>query len=184
MNDSQPSVPYGLCHCGCGERTKIANHTDHRYGSVLGEPRRYLKGHHRRGPDKPLRYIERDCGYDTPCWVWQLNKTPSGHGLVGRLGRQMPAHRAYYEDLVGPIPEGHELHHLCENPPCVNPSHLQPLDRTAHRRLRRDTKLTLELAREIRTRRAEGWSYPELAEEYGLSLGTVWPIVQGLIWRE
>src|SRR3990167_2244306 len=40
---------YGLCECGCGAKTAIANGTDHRYGSVRGQPRRFIKGHGKRG---------------------------------------------------------------------------------------------------------------------------------------
>ncbi|WP_369010576.1 HNH endonuclease signature motif containing protein, partial [Bacillus cereus] len=39
----------------------------------------------------------------------------------------MRAHRYVYENLSGPIPEGMELDHLCRNPPCVNPDHLDPV---------------------------------------------------------
>ncbi|MDP2917085.1 MAG: HNH endonuclease signature motif containing protein [Dehalococcoidia bacterium] len=37
------------------------------------------------------------------------------------------AHKFAYETLVGPVPEGKELDHLCRNPPCVNPAHLEPV---------------------------------------------------------
>lgn len=43
---------------------------------------------------------------------------PDGHGL---------AHRAMYVLMVGPIPDGLTLDHLCRNPPCVNPGHLEPV---------------------------------------------------------
>jgi len=39
----------------------------------------------------------------------------------------MPAHRAVYEILVGPIPEGLEIDHTCRNRACVNPSHMKPV---------------------------------------------------------
>lgn len=38
----------GLCQCGCGVTTRIAGQTDPRYGSVKGQPRRFIKGHDKR----------------------------------------------------------------------------------------------------------------------------------------
>ncbi len=42
-------------------------------------------------------------------------------------GRYKNAHRAVYEWLVGPIPDGLQIDHLCRNPGCINPSHMEPV---------------------------------------------------------
>ena len=60
---------------------------------------------------------------DTGCWNWQGRMQPTGYG---RFGRPF-AHRYYYELLVGPIPEGLQIDHLCRNRGCVNPAHLEPV---------------------------------------------------------
>lgn len=39
----------------------------------------------------------------------------------------MQAHRFAYQHLVGPIPEGLVLDHLCRNRTCLNPAHLEPV---------------------------------------------------------
>lgn len=44
---------YGLCHCGCGQRTSVAKDNNVRDGDRKGEPRRFVKGHHRRKPPYP-----------------------------------------------------------------------------------------------------------------------------------
>lgn len=67
----------------------------------------------------------------TDCWIW------TGHtrGRYGQYaGRQ--AHRVSFELSRGPIPEGLELDHLCRNTLCVNPEHLDPVDRAENVRRR------------------------------------------------
>lgn len=59
------------------------------------------------------------------CWHWIGRLDPDGYGRFGHRGR--PAHRLVWEALVGPIPEGHQLDHLCRNKACVNPDHLEPV---------------------------------------------------------
>lgn len=47
-------IPYGYCHCGCGQKTAIAKQTSSQFGHVKGEPVKYIHGHHfRTGPRKP-----------------------------------------------------------------------------------------------------------------------------------
>ncbi len=49
-----PSIPYGYCHCGCGEKTNLASQTNPRDGWIKGEPIRYIQGHHLRIKRAPL----------------------------------------------------------------------------------------------------------------------------------
>lgn len=62
------------------------------------------------------------------CWPW-LASTVHGYGQINRDGRPRMAHRVAYELLVGPIPEGLDLDHLCRTHCCVNPAHLEPVTR-------------------------------------------------------
>jgi len=61
----------------------------------------------------------------TGCFIWSGYKTPRGYGWVRLAGRNLRAHRAAYEIAIGPIPEGLCIDHLCCNPSCVNPLHLE-----------------------------------------------------------
>lgn len=64
----------------------------------------------------------------TGCWDWTAGKIPgSGYPVFAIDCRSVRAHRTSYEHFVGPIPEGLTLDHLCRNPSCVNPAHLEPV---------------------------------------------------------
>lgn len=65
---------------------------------------------------------------ETGCWEWQGYRQPAGHGRTRFGGRKVLVHRWVFEHLVGPIPDGLSLDHLCRNPPCCNPDHLDAVD--------------------------------------------------------
>ena len=79
-----------------------------------------------RGPRrKPFwERVEKTPG----CWFWRgATSTQGGYGyyIAGHMGRKQRAHRVAWELTYGPIPEGLVVMHLCDNPICVNPDHLE-----------------------------------------------------------
>lgn len=60
---------------------------------------------------------------ETGCWEWQAAKRKYGYGVVMFRGRCLSSHRVVYELIRGYLPN--ELDHLCRNPPCCNPDHLE-----------------------------------------------------------
>lgn len=59
------------------------------------------------------------------CWEWRGGRNNTGYGTFrAGGGATVTVHRFAYELLVGPIPEGHVVDHMCFNKGCVNPAHL------------------------------------------------------------
>lgn len=59
------------------------------------------------------------------CWVYAGPLTPGGYGSHKYAGIYYSTHRVAYQALVGDIPKGLELDHLCRVRNCCNPDHLE-----------------------------------------------------------
>jgi hypothetical protein len=78
---------------------------------------------------KKIPVIDRLLNYrvidpNTGCWIWTKSKGEKGYGQIWYNGKFHRVSRVSYEMFVGPIPEGLNVCHHCDNPPCFNPEHL------------------------------------------------------------
>lgn len=176
--------PYGYCQCGCGQQTKIAKYTDPHNKRIAGEPYKYIYGHQNDRFRIEPEWLKQDRGYKTKCWIWQLRTTSKGYGRWGRA----VAHKRIWEREHGPVPDGCELHHKCEQRDCVNPTHLESVRPVENIRKGKGTKLTAAKVREIRATAAE---YPRgrvpnkaLGRRYGVSEGTIYAIIKRRLWAD
>lgn len=162
-------IPYGYCHCGCGEKTEPCPYTARSIGWVRGEPKRYIHGHQSRksGP----KYRAEDRGYTTPCWIFTGHITKKGYGqmrLPGDSTRMYPAHRVFYMQHKGPIPDGKQLDHLCRVRECVNPDHLEPVTNLENSRRGAKAKLDRAAVLEIRNTPMRYGLNKALAAKFGV----------------
>lgn len=124
---------------------------------------------------------------ENECWEWTANRNNKGYGMfsLGSIIGKKLAHRLSYEESFGKIPEGMEILHSCDNPSCVNPSHLSAgtrkdnmvdavqKGRSAGMKLA-DASVIALLKDYIR-----GMSHADIAIKYGISVRSVPDFVTG-----
>jgi hypothetical protein len=78
----------------------------------------------------PLRFWVKVVESRNGCWLWTAGQRRGGYGRFRTGGKGSPttvSHRYAYEYLVGVVPHGLQLDHLCRNRLCCNPNHLEPV---------------------------------------------------------
>ena len=104
---------------------------------TLGDEPSVTPDRYHRCNDARARFwakVRKDEG--TGCWEWTAARTVGGYGRFTAHKGYSPAltHRYAYEMLVGPIPVGMQLDHLCRNRSCCNPAHLEPVSHAENQR--------------------------------------------------
>lgn len=94
----------------------------------------------------PERFWDRVTAAESGCWIWNGGQDGKGYGFFQYAGHHRRAHRVAYELLVGTIPDGLVLDHLCRVRNCVNPAHLEPVT-SRENTLRGETLPALNLAK-------------------------------------
>src|SRR6478752_8160163 len=90
------------------------------------------------------RLLFRSMRADNGCWIWQgaLDSRGYGNFLVGK--KFLRAHRVSYEHFIGSIPADQVIDHICCQPRCINPNHLQPVSFSENVRLARKRDRVLQ----------------------------------------
>jgi len=148
--------------------------------------------------------VDRFSSSVTGCWVWIASKNNKGYGVLGIGGIPTLAHRLAWELTYGPIQTGLCVCHRCDNPPCVNPSHLflgtradnmadssrkgRSGARTHPERIPRGSrsglaKLVESDIVEIRRALESGETCKAIAARYGVAKTTIDWIKRGQTWR-
>ena len=138
------------------------------------------------------------------CWEWRRSRNQYGYGTLTLVGKTVLAHRLSFELFIGDIPEGQFVLHECDNPSCINPSHLHlgsQSDNMKECYIRGRTrgccvgppirlcgerngqaKLTKTDVERIRELLATGLAQRKIATKYGVSQSQISNIKRGLRW--
>ena len=157
---------------------------------------------HRR-PPKFWEHVNK--GAPDECWEWR-GVCAGGYGSLsydirdetGLAVRRVKVgtHRYSWEIHVGPIPDGLLVLHKCDNPVCVNPTHLflgtlqdnmadrNAKGRQAHHERHPRARLTLEQVADIRAAFAAGRKKLQLARDYGVGRTTIQALLAGKTWKD
>ena len=147
------------------------------------------------GEDLATRFWSMVCKTES-CWLWTGPVNHCGYGLFDTREKSgVLAHRLAYELTYGGIPEGDQILHRCDTPPCVRPDHLvpgTPLDncrdmimkgRHQHGERHRSAKLTDEIVIAMRLRHAHDERTADLALEFGVAEITAYFAIVGRTWK-
>ena len=133
------------------------------------------------------------------CMDCHQNPQPKGYCRVGFEGKMVTAHRLVWEVENGmQVPDGLVVRHKCDNPRCINPSHLivgthadnmrdrNERGRQAHLRGEANgcAKLTeIDVARIRKMHADEGHTYGDIAGQFGVTAAAVGSIVRRTNWK-
>lgn len=129
----------------------------------------------------------------TGCHLWTAACNPKGYGHIKWEGVVWLVHRLTWVNANGPIPEGMLVCHHCDNPACVNPSHLflgtnddnmadkQTKGRQAFNRGMLNGRAKLTDA-QVRVIRADPRTRSAIAREYGVTPTLISQICRGIRW--
>jgi hypothetical protein len=180
--DSDCKIPFGECHCGCGEKAEVAQWGSTEKRWEKGKPKKYTYGHHNRIPIEDYYRIE-DRGYKTPCWIWNFS-LENGYGRLWRGKKRDFGHVFFYEREKGQVPNGLCLDHLCRIRCCVNMDHLEPITKTENVQRGSTAKVNPDVVRQIRKLRLESsMTNREIGERYGIYESMVSSIVNRRTWK-
>lgn len=162
-----------LCRCDCGNESRVRS-------SHLKDGGTTTCGLSHKAPVAELFWSKVQ--KTDKCWLWTAATNGDGYGL---LGGHACAHRVSWRLHKGEIPDGLQVLHHCDNPPCVNPKHLflgTPADNAKDKAVkgRGRTHISNEQVREIRALYDPNkMTYQKLGEMYGLHPKSVQRMVSG-----
>ena len=121
-----------------------------------------IQGRRNRRPTRPAFVIT-----DDGCFVYDGSLNKKGYARRGKDGDLV--HRAAWRTLIGAIPQGYEVHHMCHRTDCARVDHLMCLSKEEHALLEgRPLKLDAEDVEEILRQIDAGARHTDIATRFGI----------------
>lgn len=190
---SKPKNPLALCQCDCGNKVM-------RQRGALVRGKAISCGCLTREKSKLQMLINAISNKTDSCIIWSdESRANYGYGILRYNGRNERAHRVAYVLSKGidiNSITGKQIRHKCDNPPCINPLHLEEgthtdnmRDMIMRGRARHDVgerssmaKLTERQVREIKKRIADGEDNKSIAKDYPVASRQIYSIRIGRSW--
>lgn len=168
----------------------------------MGAPHHRGSGMSRNSPIRSLDDIKARCIEVGECWEWQGAVAGDGQPRHRMGGRDRKAHHTAFEFAGKLKPEGKYLVRCCGNLMCVNPKHIEPMNRSEQMKLaasmgkcsrpdqtaartrgnRARSKYTMEMAEKVRTMRQGGEKCIDIAAHLDIPVDVVSKMSRGLMW--
>jgi hypothetical protein len=134
------------------------------------------------------RFIDKVIIDSKGCWLWTASKTNDGYGKFYPHGKVTLAHRFSYEYFIDVIPQGLCVCHVCDNPSCVNPTHLflgshQDNMTDRNNKMRQSNAALCESDIPDIRALSKSRSQNEIARIYHISRHLVSDIIHGIKWK-
>jgi hypothetical protein len=140
----------------------------------------------------PARLAANARRHDSGCLMWTKATDRNGYGKFWYMGKPTRAHRVAYQLAHGPVPSNMVVMHRCDNPPCIEASHLttgSAVDnradcvakrRQSHGETNGSSRLSQASVNEIR---ACNLSASQCSRKYGVKAWSVYRVRRGITWR-